>query len=321
MAKIIKSTGPSPCPVMIVAERPGKEEASRGYVLCGPSGKELDRFLLTESGLDRASVHCRNLVTDYRDGENPEPWEVERDWNLTVEAIMSVRPKFVMAMGLWSARAFLGPAIDMEWASGRHFPLSWNCGSFTVMPVTHTAATLHQPRYAARCADDFRNFGRLVKGLPLPTGHLSKPMPVTYSDGVLTLEEVVAMDTEGTVERPWGLSYSCRPGVASVQHGYRRHRKWDCDRLDKALVVMHGALHDLPVLAKLGVRPRQFTCTLLMAALLGTEPHGLKPLARRWCGMVMSEYDDVVRGARREKALEYLGGVLDWVGDELLQRE
>lgn len=314
MGKVIKSTGPSSCPLMCVAERPGIVESRRGYVLCGPSGEEFDRFLLNESGIDRTSIHCRNLVVDYRDGENPDEYEVHRDWPLTVEAIQQVRPKFIIAMGLWSARAFLGNDLEMEWASGLHFPLTWGCGKFTVMPVTHTAATLHQPKYAARCAEDFRQFGKLVKGEPLPTGHLSKTIPVNYSSGVLPIEDVIAMDTEGTVERPWGMSYCCRPSVASVQHRVVQ-RKWNCDNMDKALVVGHNMLHDLPVLAKLGVRPQQFTDTMLMAALLGVEPLGLKALARRHTGMVMDDYDSIVAPARREKALEYLGRVLDWCGE------
>lgn len=313
MGKQIKATGPVPATVMCVAERPGKEEAHRGVVLCGPSGKELDRYLLTEAGVDRANVHCRNVVTDYRDGANPEEWEVQRDWHLTVEAIQTVKPRYVLALGLWSARAFLGHDIEMDWCNGLHFPLRWNCHQFTVMPVIHCAAGLHQPSAQVRIAHGFRQFGALIHGRPLPTGHLAPLSQCSYSDSVITIAgaDVIAMDTEGTVARPWGLSYSVRAGVASVQHR-RRHRDWNCVGLHNATVVLHGAMHDLPVLRRLGVRPQRWECTLLKAALLGTEPHGLKALARRWCGLKMRDYSDVVAEARRDKALEYLDRVVEW---------
>lgn len=318
MGKLIKSTGPVPASVMVVAERPGKEESYRGRVLCGPSGKELDRYLLTESGVDRSNVYCTNLVKDYREGQNPEEWEVERDWQALLGEIQRVQPRYILALGLWSARAFLGHGTEMDWANGLHFPITWEIGKFTVMPVIHTAAGLHQPSAQVRIAHGFRQFGKLIHGQPLPTGHLQPLSQCTYSDSVIQLrgESVIAMDTEGTVERPWGLSYSVRAGVASVQHG-RRHRNWRCDAVDNATVVLHGAMHDLPVLRRLGVRPRRWECTLLKAALLGTEPHGLKALARRYCGMRMREYDDVVAEARREKALEYLSRVVDWATAEV----
>lgn len=477
--KVIRSTGPDRALVMVVAERPGREEQSRGRVLCGPSGQELDRFLLTESGIDRATVRCCNIVHDYRDGENPEPWEVYRDWPLFMEEIQRCRPRFVALVGLWSARAVLGPDIDMEVFGGLAFPYSTctSCGQIypkgfepsegikkwlldldksysegwvgqqdkeaalhvrqgtarkdssvpllrtgwksdsgettasqvrkrivrksqasgttnsvaasqetqetevlsrtqttseaqrqvsqmspdsneeveyrklfteariqqametrtlgpcscsksgvqkttliSFMPIIHPSATLHQPKYAARCASDFRQLGKLVRGDSLPSGHLRPPQRVSYSDGILPLTDcdVIAMDTEGTVARPWGLSYSVRAGQASVQHR-RKHRNWNCPSVNNATVVLHNAMADLPVLRKLGVRPRRWEDTMLKAALLGTEPLSLKALARRHCGMVMDEYSEIVAEARRDKALEFLDRVVEWCNREVAQ--
>lgn len=183
MAKIIHNTGPWPCDVLIVAERPGIEEARRGTVLCGPSGQELDRYLLNECGIDRATVRCCNLVCDYRDGENPDESEVVRDWPLVVEEVQRTQPKYVMALGSWSTRAFLGYGFELDWCNGLHFPLQWECCKFTVMPVIHTAAGLHQPNIAGKIAHGFRQFGALIRGETLPTGHLRDNIPSpTYKE-------------------------------------------------------------------------------------------------------------------------------------------
>lgn len=315
MAKAIKATGPIPATCMCVAERPGKEEASRGYVLCGPSGKELDRYLLTESGLDRANVFCTNLVKDYRDGANPEEWEVERDWQQIIGEIQRVQPRYILAMGAWSARAFLGHDTEMDWCNGLHFPLTWEIGRFTVMPVIHVAAGLHQPSAQVKIAHGFRQFGKLVHGQSLPCGHLRPLSQCSYSDSIITINgnSVIAMDTEGTVEQPWGFSYSVRAGQASVQHHRQRQRNWNCKAVQDATIVLHNALsHDLPILRRYGVRVGKFEDTMLKAALLGTEPLSLKALARRHCGMRMQEYSDIVAEARREKALQYLNSVVEW---------
>jgi uracil-DNA glycosylase family 4 len=304
MGKKIGSTGPVPCDVMVVAERPGLEESKRGIVLCGPSGQELDRYLRNEAGIDRARVYCTNLVRDFRGGENPEEWEVARDWPLLVQEVQLVHPKFVLALGLWSARALLGLDIELDWANGLHFPLKWECCHFTVMPVIHTAAGLHQPNLAGKIAYGFRQFGALLRGDALPTGHWRDDIKTAYSESKRKHWDVTCLsgvDTEGSVDNPWCVSCSLVAGHgvvfrASVEFSGR--------------MVLHNAIHDLPVLDALGVKYGPITDTMLMAALLGTEPLGLKALARRHCGMVSLEYSDIVRDARREKALEYLGKVL-----------
>lgn len=308
MARRIESTGPVPCPYMLIAERPGIEEAHRGRVLCGPSGQELDRYLLYNAGIHRERVYCTNLVKDYRDGENPERWEVERDRPELMNEIARVRPQYIGLMGLWSARTFLGPALDMEWAHGLAFPLVY--AARFCMPLYHTAAGLHQPATAAKIAYDFTQFGCLCKEQPVRM-YREDMGRVSYSEDMLTLADTVAMDTEGSVERPWCVSYSVRARVASVQRRGHPHRKWNCENMHKAKVVLHNAIADLPVLERMGIRPRRFTDTMQIAALLGVEPLSLKSLARRHCGMAMQEYSDIVAPAQQELALAYLEQVLE----------
>lgn len=119
---------------------------------------------------------------------------------------------------------------------------------------------------------------------------------------------IVAVDTEGSVERPWSVQFCDTPGEAWVLLAANVK---SASVSPDTLIVGHNLIHDLPVLDSLGVKYGPITDTMLMAALLGTEPLGLKALARRHCGMRMAEYNDIVLEARREKALEYLGKVLE----------
>ena len=339
MGRIVKATGPVPCRYMIVAERPGKVEAQRGYCLCGPSGQELDRYLFVNAGISRDAVYCTNLVKDWRDDEAPTIEEIERDKLTLMEEVWQVHPVYIILLGLYAARAFLGPDIDMEVFNGCCFPDITICAqcrqisclsgrkeesdglpivrscshaevsTFKVMPIIHVAAGLHQPRYAAQIAWGFEQFGRMIKGEEMPSGHLrdieSNPL-YKELESFIVKKGVVGMDTEGTVEAPWCLSASDMEGCGAV---IKPGKRVD---ISSSLTILHNSIHDLQVLDAMNVKLGEWTDTMTMASLLGTEPLGLKALARRHAGMVMSEYSEVVAPAARDLGLENLGKVLEF---------
>ena len=55
-AKQARPTGPLPASVMAIAEKPGQEEAYKGRVFVGDTGRELDGLNLPLAGLDRGDV-------------------------------------------------------------------------------------------------------------------------------------------------------------------------------------------------------------------------------------------------------------------------
>jgi uracil-DNA glycosylase family 4 len=307
----VNGTGNRSATLMLIGQRPGREEMARGVPFCGKSGQELDRYLLVNSGIDRADVFVTNLVRDYDGEDEITPEEIERDWPDLIAEIDTVKPRYIGLVGLYAARAVLGQGLDLDWSHGLHFPLRGNRALLlhqdaTAMCLIHVAAGLHVPAMAAKIAYDFTQLGKLCRGEALPVGHLadSHPSPsYTETESALVLG-TAAVDTEGSVAAPWCMSYAVKPGSAKV---------WRKGTLEvDATLVLHNSLHDLPVLEALGVVPNKWTDTMIMAALLGVEPQGLKPLARRHCGMVMSDYADITREARRDKALEYLSSVIDW---------
>jgi hypothetical protein len=136
----------------------------------------------------------------------------------------------------------------------------------------------------------------------------------------LATDRKVYVDTEGWYYNPWGLSFTLRPGQGFVIH---RTSKTAIRAFVKCIqagftVVLHNSLHDIEVLAALGLEPGTypFIDTMVRAYQLCVEPQGLKPLARRHCGAHQDEYEEVLADAELEKAMTYLYGVQAWASKQ-----
>lgn len=124
---------------------------------------------------------------------------------------------------------------------------------------------------------------------------------------------VIGLDTEAERGRVWSVQWATQVGegrmwrVGSGRPLPIREVLEDGD----TLVVMHNALYDLQRLDELGIHPPRYTDTMIMAYLLGLDAIGLKTLAFRYAGMVMDDYEDVVRPATERKAERYLKAVME----------
>lgn len=123
----------------------------------------------------------------------------------------------------------------------------------------------------------------------------------------------VAVDTEGTIERPWCMSVASDPRQSSVvRMGGSVAVNAD------AIFVLHNGLWDLRVLRSMGIVPNRFTDTMLMAWLLGFEFIGLKKLSGLLLGKDRDSYKDVMENANerimREWLLDRLAQFPRWPG-------
>src|SRR5437899_3782219 len=80
-------------------------------------------------------------------------------------------------------------------------------------------------------------------------------------------------------------------------------------------VVCHPVIHDLGVLRAMGVEFERYRCTMTKAYLNTLVPQGLKPLARRLCGVMQEDYEDVVREAQTNKTLDWLMEAWQWANN------
>lgn len=302
MTQYVHGEGPKPCDLMIVGEGPGQEEERYGRPFVGKSGAELWRYLWRSTGRTRSSVYATNLVKHRVPGnEDPTEMDIARDAAALVNEEEDVNPEVIITLGRWSSRNYLGD-VDMEAVHGiPHF----RCGR-VIMPIVHPAAGLHSTEFQGIIAWDFGQLGKLLNGDDLPweaVDELPKPEYQEICAPEHPTTCLAAVDTEGSVLKPWCLSECLVPGQAAV---WRPGAQTPAPFPPFKRVVLHSALHDIPVLRAMGVEGCEFEDTMIMAYLLNVEPQGLKALAKRHCGMEMQDYMDLVREPNRIYAIDYL---------------
>lgn len=310
---------------MFVGEAPGEEESKRGMPFVGKAGEELDYWLGRTCRLDREEVFVTNMMRERPpNNRDPKPEEIERDLPDLWTEILGVQPEIIVPLGLISTRYFLGEWASMELCHGlphrvkvMYTPVENGVLTFkgswegTVLPIVHPAAGLHQSGYYALTVWGFERLARYLKdeiGI-----HEIDDLPVAYSHGLLPAgETVIAIDTEGSPEHPWCLTWSGAARQASLirasQH-YELGLFRDWIRAGCAdLVILHNAPHDLRVLDAMGISLDGIRVidTMQLAYTVGRLPQGLKALAYRLCRMRMRDYEDMVGPTNERLAMEYL---------------
>ncbi len=108
-----------PARFALVGEAPGATEDDTGRPFVGKSGQLLDR-LLGEAGLDRAEAAVLNVVKCRPPGNRtPRTPEVARCSGWLRRQLELLDPPVVVALGLSSAKWFLGPRTVLAGARGR----------------------------------------------------------------------------------------------------------------------------------------------------------------------------------------------------------
>lgn len=196
-------------------------------------------------------------------------------------------------------------ALDYSWLD-----------NLRIIPLYHPAAGMHNADLQPFVWWDIQQFSWYVQGYLHPGNQTDKyagnEQYVEYVHGQRErkhelLVRPVACDTEGLPGNVWGGSVSYEAGTAGVIHVR------DSQQLGEVLeqastVIYHNSLHDVPILEEMGI-PADWSKvedTFLMAYVLRLVPMGLKQLSRRFCGMVMQAYTDVIAPAERRLAMEYV---------------
>ena len=325
---LIPGDGPQPCSVLLIGESPGRDEDEsvppRPFV--GVAGRELDNFYLPQAMLRRREVRINNLLPVHPvANRNPTKEEIEYFESFLLEEIEATNPQLLVPMGAFAVKYFLGQHRDLHTIHGLPFK-SERWPDKTILPVYHPAAGLHNNDTQPLIIYDFNQIRHFLEGtLPeRPADAFPDPIYIeltTAAEVYQSLEGCSAvfmgLDTEGYRGNPWGLSYSIGEGVAYVIRSASKAALAEFGRWVNAhpvRVILHHALHDLPILRELGVSITNFEDTMVYAYALCLEPQGLKDLSYRHCGMTMKSYEDVTGPAMRKLTLDYLMKVAqgDW---------
>lgn len=203
--------------------------------------------------------------------------------------------------------------------------------STCVIPSHHPAYGLYMPDDQVLIQEAFEGRMGLTWGLARvmrgelaphpPQDEYPNPAYVEITDPEMVTEylgepRVCAIDTEGSVAHPWCLTVSTEPGTAYLIAAanvecVRAFAAW-LDRV-KPIVVCHYLAHDMEVLAAMDVDISmcQHADTMLIDYELGPMfAQALKVSGYRLLGVHMRDYGDLMAGADRELAMEYLELVL-----------
>ena len=162
----VNGQGSIPCQIMLIGEAPGQTEDKKGIPFCGKSGSELTYLYLGKcANIDRQNVFITNLVrcrTNDRD-RDPSQNEIDACSELLIEELLMVNPRFVGLIGRLSTQWMLGD-VRMEKIHGFGYKVLSRKANSLVMPLYHPAYGLHNTPMMRHIMEDFRRFGRMVRG-------------------------------------------------------------------------------------------------------------------------------------------------------------
>lgn len=299
----VPPSGPVPCDLALFGEKPGWEEQQQGKGFVGKSGEELWAGMRRYCGLEREDWYVSNIVKEGgTTNKTPTTREIAAALPEVLEELHAGRPRLVVAAGGTATRCFLDlPLSDVHGIP--HVVEVAGC-AYTVIPIYHPAAGLHQKGFLAAFAYDLQQVKRWLddyrgEGKPNQTRRGRRQLRVRdtgprdlvgQSQWLRTAPDggpgrgkglsgaprppvdffgdcaVVSLDTEGWPNKPWGLSFS-----PDGEHGFVIPA--DCPHAvtwfgqwirDKTLVLHHG-IHDLPVLRAMGITIGDFHDTQVLA--------------------------------------------------------
>lgn len=340
----VPGRGPSPARLMFVGEAPGPRENAAQQPFIGGAGMELGRYCRS-ANIDLSLVFITNLVKYWPPLDDrgkqlpPTRADIARDEPALWEELARVNPEIVVAIGAHAARYFLGAAFSsMRRDHGIPRRVMHFGREIVVVPCHHPAGGLHSMNQEdmARIQWDFIQVGMLMRGQLAAEREDEYPEPVyaelrDAENGAALLADLLAgateisLDTEGTIAEPESVQLTVESGS-----GYLiRASEVECLATLNAhltaphsviTVIYHYAVHDIPVLAAMGIETDviharccnrngllRLRDTMSELHLLGgTEPKGLKPAAWRACGMEMDSYEDVTRETEYANTRNYL---------------
>lgn len=139
--QIVFGTGSPDARLMFVGEAPGYEEDVQGLPFVGRAGQLLTR-IIEAIGFRRDDVYIANVIKCRPpDNRSPELDEIQTCQPFLFAQIDAIRPRVIVALGTFAARALLGTEDPISRLRGRvyRFRGAW------VVPTFHPAFLLRSP--------------------------------------------------------------------------------------------------------------------------------------------------------------------------------
>lgn len=305
--------GPEPCDVMIVGEAPGRREDDSGTPFVGKAGQELDD-MLEEANFNRKDVFITNAVS-CRPPDNRKPTKGEiKQCNAWLKYQMAkVKPKYVLLLGATAYQSITG-STGITKARGQPFEQD----GMIYLPTLHPASKLYNPENGPIIQSDIKLFREIVneKGVPRER-ELNWKHVLNWDDFDEMIEALVgdvSYDLETTCLYPWQthndkgkeapahitqIGFGTADGEFIIPTPHIDGSPWKerdikkmvsliTARLKKCFLITHNGKFDfLWMWVHYGERWHDFLDFDTMMAHYNideNERHGLKELARKFCG-------------------------------------
>ena len=172
-SQVVFGVGNPKADIMFVGEAPGFYEDKQGEPFVGAAGKLLNE-LLESAGLSRKQVYIANVIKCRPpDNRDPEPDEVDTCKPFLYQQIEAINPKVVCTLGRWAAETLLGRKISITRIRGQAITQE----KFTIFPLLHPAAALHQGSMRQPLTEDFQKLKAFLDDLSRPAPAVTPPMP------------------------------------------------------------------------------------------------------------------------------------------------
>jgi DNA polymerase len=146
--------------ILFIGEAPGMNEDREGRPFCGAAGRQLGK-LLASIGLTREQVYVTNVLRCRPpNNREPQPAEIEAcRVHLNME-LGIIQPKLIVTLGRYSMNLML-PGVVI---GAVHGELMFN-GLYSILPMYHPAAMLHNPNLRAVTESDFLKITAILASL------------------------------------------------------------------------------------------------------------------------------------------------------------
>jgi DNA polymerase len=157
--QIVFGVGNPVADLMFVGEAPGRDEDEQGIPFVGRAGQLLTR-IIEAIGLKREDVYIANVIKCRPpENRNPEPDEVETCEPFLFQQIDTIKPRVIVALGTFAARALLRTLEPISRLRGREYDYR----GAKLIPTFHPAYLLRNPSSKREVWEDMKRVRELLK--------------------------------------------------------------------------------------------------------------------------------------------------------------
>jgi DNA polymerase len=167
--QIVFGVGNPDADLMFVGEAPGADEDIQGIPFVGRAGQLLTK-MIEAMGFGRDQVYIANVIKCRPpQNRNPEPDEVEQCEPFLFRQIESIKPKVIVALGSFAAKALLKTQDPISRLRGRVYEYH----GAKLVPTFHPSFLLRSPDQKKYAWDDLkRALAILDREPPAPAGRV-----------------------------------------------------------------------------------------------------------------------------------------------------